>query len=102
MSKENENNQQEQVTLVDEDGNESLYNILFTFSSDDYNRSYIFIYPATDDDNDEVDIEAYALPKDDDPANPTGGELEPIEDDNEWEMVQEMLDTFLQSGQDQK
>ncbi|USS85185.1 DUF1292 domain-containing protein [Fructilactobacillus myrtifloralis] len=87
--------QTEQITLIDEDGNEILYNELFTFSSDDYGRSYILMYPAAEAGNDSINIEAYALPKGADPTAPDDADLEPIESDAEWEMVQETLNTFL-------
>lgn len=35
-----------QITLVDDQGNEELYEILFTFHSDDYDKSYVLLYPA--------------------------------------------------------
>ncbi|MCF6515814.1 DUF1292 domain-containing protein [Lactobacillus sp. S2-2] len=98
MSNETESNQ---ITLVDENGNEILYDVLFTFESEDYDRSYIFIYQASSNEDDEVDIEAYALPKGDDPADPQGGELMPIEDDGEWDMVESMLNTFLQDNEEE-
>ncbi|EKK20918.1 hypothetical protein B808_1232 [Fructilactobacillus florum 8D] len=85
----------EQLTLIDEDGNELLYNELLTFTSDEYQRSYILMYPAEEEGHDELNIEAYALPKDADPTAPSDGELEAINDDKEWEMVQETLNTFL-------
>lgn len=99
MSNETESNQ---ITLVDENGNELLYDVLFTFESEDYDRSYIFIYQASSNEDDEVDIEAYALPKGDDPADPQGGELMPIEDDGEWDMVESMLNTFLQDSEEEE
>ena len=32
-----------QITLVDENGNEELYEVLFTFDSEDYDRSYVLL-----------------------------------------------------------
>ncbi|CAJ1186417.1 DUF1292 domain-containing protein [Fructilactobacillus sanfranciscensis] len=89
------NNEPEQITLIDENGDEILYNELFTFESKDYDRSYILMYPASEEGNEDINIEAYALPKGTDPTSPEDGDLEPIEDDAEWEMVQETLNTFL-------
>ncbi|WP_413627165.1 DUF1292 domain-containing protein [Fructilactobacillus vespulae] len=96
------NNEPEQITLIDEDGNEILYNELFTFESPTYNRSYILMYPASDEGNESINIEAYALPAGtdaSDPDAPVDGDLEPIEDDQEWEMVQETLNTFLEPNE---
>lgn len=33
--------QDRQLTLIDEDGNEELFEVLFTFHSDDNDKSYI-------------------------------------------------------------
>lgn len=88
------NNQAEQqITLVDNQGNETLYNVLFTFTSEDYGKSYILLYPAGAAEDEEVDIQAYAF--DPEEEGSTEGELSPIEDDAEWDMVEEMLNTFL-------
>ncbi|MCW3778928.1 DUF1292 domain-containing protein [Levilactobacillus namurensis] len=92
------NEDQEQITLVDENGNEELYDVLFTFESDDFGKSYILIYPSGKRDDEEVDIQAYALPADDDPANPSGGDLQLIESDEEWDMIESVLNTFLSDG----
>ena len=46
MSKQQANNDENLITLIDEDGNEQLFKELFTFDSDDHGKSYIFIYPA--------------------------------------------------------
>ncbi|MCF6161656.1 MAG: DUF1292 domain-containing protein [Furfurilactobacillus sp.] len=88
-----EDNDEQQITLVDDNGNETLYNVLFTFKSDDYGKSYILLYPASAADDEEVDIQAYAFDPEEDGS--TEGELSPIENDDEWDMVEEMLNTFL-------
>ena len=87
-----QNNDDNLITLIDEDGNEQLFKELFTFDSDDYGKSYIFIYPAEQENDDSVDIQAYivAANKDGD-----GQDLVPIEDDKEWDMVEQVLNTFL-------
>ena len=42
-----------QLTVIDENGNELLCEILFTFDSDDYNKSYGVYYPAGAENEDE-------------------------------------------------
>ncbi|KRM68387.1 DUF1292 domain-containing protein [Apilactobacillus ozensis] len=96
MSEEQEELQQ--ITMVDNDGNEELYNVLFTFKSDDFGKSYILIYPAGKGEDEEVNIEAYALPKGDDPADPQGGDLKTIDTDEEWDMIESVLNTFMHEG----
>ncbi|GKT03478.1 DUF1292 domain-containing protein [Furfurilactobacillus sp. WILCCON 0119] len=90
---ESENDNEQQITLVDDNGNETLYNVLFTFTSEDYGKSYILLYPASTADDEEVDIQAYGFDPEEDGS--TEGELSPIEDEAEWDMVEEMLNTFL-------
>lgn len=86
--------QEQQITLVDENGNEQLFNVLFTFTSDEYKKSYILLYPEGTEDDEEVDIQAFSFNPDED-GDATEGDLQPIEDDAEWEMVEEVLNTFL-------
>jgi uncharacterized protein YrzB (UPF0473 family) len=49
---------QENITVVDDDGNEQLCEILFTFESDEFNKSYVLYYPigAEEDENEEIEI----------------------------------------------
>lgn len=89
-----EESQEQQITLVDENGNEQLFNVLFTFTSDDYKKSYILLYPEGTEEDEEVDIQAFSFNPDED-GDATEGDLQPIEDDAEWEMVEEVLNTFL-------
>lgn len=85
---------QRQITLVDEKGNEELYEILFTFDSEDFNRSYVLLIPAGAQEDEQVDIYPFAYTPDEN-GDATSGDLQPIEDDDEWDMVQGVLDVFL-------
>lgn len=78
----------ETMTIIDEEGNEVLYEIVLTFKSDETNKSYV-IYKLPGDDNDEVYAASY------NEENTNGGDLHPIESDEEWDMVEEVLNTFL-------
>ena len=84
-----------QLTVVDENGNELLMEILFTFDSDEYNKSYVVYYPAgaeneDEDGNVDLHVSAYVPSKDNE-----GGDLLPVETDEEWEMIEEVINTFL-------
>ena len=87
--------EENQLTVIDENGSEILCEILFTFESDDYGRSYVVYYPAGADNEDEdgnVDLHVSAFV----PATGNeGGELIPIEDEKEWDMIEEVINTFL-------
>ncbi|MEY8308704.1 DUF1292 domain-containing protein [Erysipelotrichaceae bacterium 51-3] len=70
--------------VKDEDGNEKRMIILFTFSSDDYGKSYV-VFQDPENETGEIYASAY---NDD-------GELLPIETDEEWDMVEEVINTFV-------
>ncbi|MCM2976744.1 DUF1292 domain-containing protein [Priestia aryabhattai] len=86
--------EENKITIVDETGNEQLCEILFTFDSDQYNKSYVIYYPigADQDDEEEIEIHASAFTPSEDGQD---GELQPIETEEEWDMVEEMVNTFL-------
>ena len=83
-----------QLTLVDENGNEELYEVLFTFHSDDYDKSYILLYPASTDEDEKIEVLAFSFDADAD-GDVTSNDLHEIEADDEWDMVQGVLNTFL-------
>ncbi|QPC46990.1 DUF1292 domain-containing protein [Mangrovibacillus cuniculi] len=82
------------ITVVDEDGNEQLCEVLFTFESEDFKKSYVLYYPvgADEDDADDIEIHASSFKE---TVNGEAGELQPIETEEEWDMIEEMLNTFL-------
>ncbi|MEH7442273.1 DUF1292 domain-containing protein [Bacillus sp. JJ1122] len=82
------------ITVVDENGNEQLCEVLFTFDSEEFGKSYVLYYPIGADESDDEEIEIHAssfIPTEDN----KDGELMPIETDEEWDMIEEMLETFL-------
>jgi uncharacterized protein YrzB (UPF0473 family) len=82
------------ITVVDENGNEQLCEVLFTFDSDEFGKSYVLYYPVGADESEDEEIEIHAssfVPTEDN----KDGELMPIETDEEWDMIEEMLETFL-------
>ncbi|ASV68906.1 DUF1292 domain-containing protein [Cytobacillus sp. FSL W7-1323] len=86
------------ITVVDEEGNEQLCEVLFTFDSEEFGKSYVLYYPiGADEDEEEVEIHASAfVPSEDN----TDGELMPIETDEEWDLIEEMLNTFLENEEE--
>lgn len=80
------------IRLQDENGNETLYRELFSFDADSNGKSYIFIYPADQENDESVDISAYEVV---DSKDGKGQDLVAIEDDAEWDMVEQVLNTFL-------
>lgn len=83
----------EHITLVDDEGNESLYEILLTVDGqEEFGKNYVLVYPAEVSDEDEVELQAYAFTEN---ADGTEGELEEITTDAEWDMIEEVFNTFM-------
>ena len=77
-------------TMLDENGNEVIYDVLFTFESEETHKNYI-VY--TDNKLDEVtgNIEVYASTYD---PNDPKSKLEAIETDKEWKVIETILETL--------
>lgn len=89
------------ITVVDEEGNEQLCEILFTFDSDEFGKSYVLYYPIGEDDKDDEEIEIHAsafIPSEDN----NDGDLQPIETEEEWDLIEEMLNTFLDEQEEEE
>lgn len=84
--------EEQYITVSDDNGNETLYEVLFTFDSEDYGKSYILLIPAGSEPGDQVDVLAYSF---DSEAESEDVDLNEIESDEEWDMVEGVLDTFL-------
>lgn len=81
----------EHITIIDEEGNEVLHEVLFTFESEDFGKSYVIVYPAGIADEEDIELQAFSYIESGDGE----GELLPIETEEEWDMVEEVLNTFL-------
>ncbi|QNQ81467.1 DUF1292 domain-containing protein [Lactobacillus sp. PV034] len=90
----NNQDSERQITLVDENGNEELFEVLFTFTSEDYGKSYVLLYPAAIGEDDDVEVQAFSYDADGD-GDVTSSDLHEITNDDEWNMVQGVLNTFL-------
>ena len=73
-----------QMTIRDDQGNEHLVEILFTYEHDERKKKYVFFYEK---DNPE---EVIAMEYTDE------GELLEIESDEEYEEVEEVFNTFME------
>ncbi|WP_249305770.1 DUF1292 domain-containing protein [Lederbergia citrea] len=93
-------NGEKHITVVDENGNEQLYEVLFTFDSDEFEKSYVLYFPvgADEDENEEIEIHASAYIQNEEGEE---GSLQPIETDEEWDMIEEMLNTFLDEEEEE-
>ncbi|HJG48260.1 MAG: DUF1292 domain-containing protein [Ruoffia tabacinasalis] len=85
-------NEHEYITIFDEEGNETLHEILFTFDSEDFQKSYVLVYPAGTNEEEDVELQAFSYTEAEDGST---GALQPIQSEEEWDMVEEVLNTFL-------
>lgn len=74
--------EEKQITIVDEQGNEHLMQVLFTYDNEERKTSYVFFY--SEENPDEVFCMRY---KD-------NGELEDIEDPDEYAEVEEVFNAY--------
>jgi len=73
-------------TIIDEEGNEITYDILFTFDSEETKKSYVVFTDNTTDESGSIATFASIY-------DPTGEnkELLPIETDAEWDLIENLL-----------
>ncbi|MFD1736684.1 DUF1292 domain-containing protein [Bacillus salitolerans] len=91
---------EKQITVIDDNGNEQLCEVLFTFESDKFKKNYVLYYPISGDQADEEDVEIHASSFS--PGENDEGELSPIETEEEWDMIEEMLNTFLDEQEEEE
>ena len=84
-------------SMIDENGVEVVYDVLFTFESDETGKNYI-VY--TDNSRDEAgNIEVYASIYD--PEDPKS-KLEAITTDKEWKVIETILETLQEEVRKKK
>ncbi|WEG73734.1 DUF1292 domain-containing protein [Vagococcus intermedius] len=86
------------ITLVDDEGNEGLFEILLTIDGEDEfaNKQYVLLFPAgveEDDSQTDVELLAYQYIEAEDGQE---GELRNIETDTEWDMIEEVFNAFVE------
>lgn len=72
------------IQVVDDQGNEKEFEVLFTFNNDELNKQYVLYYDATIE-----EPSVFASVYDDE------GNLYPVETPEEWEMIEEVFQSFM-------
>ncbi len=75
------------IYITNSEGEEIEFRILFTFKSDAFHKEYVVYF---EEDNEEIFVSSYIQNED------GGGELNDIETDEEWDMVEEVVNAFLE------
>lgn len=87
-------NNDARITLVDENGQEEPYEVLLTFHSDAFDKSYVLLYPAAEAGSDDIAVQAFSYDADAN-GDVTSSDLHEIVSDEEWQMVEGVLNTFM-------
>lgn len=72
-----------EMIITDENGDEKVLNILFTYENEERGKSYVFLYEKDDEDN----VMAFIYNEED-------KSLSEIEDDDEYNEVEEVFNAF--------
>ncbi|MEC1179843.1 DUF1292 domain-containing protein [Metasolibacillus meyeri] len=85
--------EQRHITIVDESGNEQLCEVLHTFESEEFGKSYVLysLVGAEEDADGQVEIFASSFTPSE---NGEDGELEPIETEAEWDLIEDVLNAL--------
>ena len=75
--------------MIDENGQEREYDVLFTFESEETNKNYIAYTDNTIDETGNVEVYASIY----NPGDPQT-KLEPIESEKEWKVIETILETL--------
>jgi len=90
-----ENEGEDLITLIDDEGNETLFEILMTIDGQEqFGKNYVLLYPAGLSEKEETDLFAYSFTED---PKGTQGILQAIPEnsDAEWDMIEEIVNTFM-------
>ena len=80
------------IIIPDENGDEHLFEVLVTFDVEETKKTYIAVVPAEEQEEEEVEVFAFRYEIKDSDEDDLA--LFPIETDEEWNMVEEMLETL--------
>ena len=88
-----------QLTFVNDEGKEILCDIIFTYDSEEFNKSYVFfteVGAEPGEDGVPVNCAAYV------PNEDGTGELVAIETDEEWDMIEKVFNDYLSELDDEE
>ena len=84
-------------TMIDENGNEVEYDVLFTFESDETKKNYIAYTDNTKDESGNIQVYASTY----DPEDPES-RLEAITTEKEWKVIETILETLQEEVKNKK
>ncbi|WP_138752353.1 DUF1292 domain-containing protein [Paenibacillus sinopodophylli] len=91
MTKENlEYEEPEIIYIPDEEGNEEEFEVIMKFEVDGSDQKYMMVVPLTGENEEEDEVYAFRYEEEGDDLK-----LYTIEDEEEWNMVEETFNTLL-------
>jgi Uncharacterized protein conserved in bacteria len=83
------------IYIPDEEGNEEEFEVIMKFELDDSDKKYMMVVPLESNDEEEDEVYAFRYEEDGDDLK-----LYTIDDDAEWEIVEETFNTLLGEMED--
>jgi len=81
--------EENKITLIDDEGNEKEFTVLLTFHSDDYDKDYVFYYDDSLEDED-GEFEVYVSS-----FNEQDKTIDPVTDEKELDMIEEVYNSMM-------
>ena len=90
-------NKENTFKVIDKDGNEIEFEILFTFESDETNKNYMVYTDNTKDSEGNTKVYASAFKPDAEPL-----ELLPVETEREWRIIETIIESITEENKKDK
>ena len=84
-------------TLIDENNNEVVYDVLFTYESEETKKNYIVYTDKSKDETGKIRVYASTY----NPESPTM-DLEEVKTDKEWKVIETVLETIQEKIQEKQ
>ena len=89
------NNDEELLTLFDEEGNEVLYRKVLEFYHPEFDKEYVILAEEGEASDDDDMIELIPMINVPDESG-DGGQFLPVETEEEWDMIEEIVNTEME------
>jgi uncharacterized protein YrzB (UPF0473 family) len=97
--KETHEDEPEIIYIPDEDGNEEEFEVIYTFEVDGSDKKYMMVVPVDSEDEESDEVYAFRYEEDE---NGEDLKLYPIEDEEEWNIVEETFHTLIAQTEDEE
>ena len=84
--------EEERIIIPGENGEENLYEVIFTFDIEENNQSYVAVVPVEQSEDEEQEVFVFRY---EEKGNQDDLMLFSIESDEEWDIVEETFNTLV-------